>query len=83
MAAVHPGEILVVEMLAPSWTPLFASAAAVVAARGGILSNGATMAREHGIPAVVGVGMAMLLIKDGQWIEVDGSTGLVHLVESA
>jgi pyruvate,water dikinase len=74
------GEILVAETTAPPWTPLFATAGAVVTDTGGILSHCAVVAREYGIPAVVGVGAATALIKDGQTIEVDGDAGTVRIV---
>jgi pyruvate,water dikinase len=74
------GEILVAETTAPPWTPLFATAAAVVTDTGGVLSHCAVVAREYGIPAVVGVGTATTLIRDGQTIEVDGDAGVVRIV---
>jgi pyruvate,water dikinase len=77
---LQPGEILVTETTAPAWTPLFASAAAVVTDTGGVLSHCAVVAREYMIPAVVGTGMATALIPDGATIEVDGSTGVVRVV---
>jgi pyruvate,water dikinase len=77
------GDILVAETTAPPWTPLFATAAAVVTDTGAILSHCAVVAREYGIPAVVGTGVATHLIQDGQWIEVDGDSGLVRALESA
>jgi pyruvate,water dikinase len=82
MSVVRPGEVLVVETLVPGWTPLFATAAAVVAARGGILCSGAIVAREHAIPAVVGTGTATWLIENGQLLEVNGATGVVQAVAS-
>ena len=74
------GEVLVAETTAPPWTPLFATAAAIVTDTGGILSHSAVVAREYGIPAVVGTGKATMMIQDGQTIEVDGDKGLVRLV---
>jgi phosphohistidine swiveling domain-containing protein len=74
------GEILVAETTAPPWTPLFATAAAVVTDTGGILSHCAVVAREYGIPAVVGTGRATTAIEDGQPVEVDGDAGLVRLL---
>lgn len=76
---LQPGDILVTATTAAPWTPLFATAAAVVTDTGGILSHCAVVAREYGIPAVVGVGNATSVIKDGQPIEVDGDAGIVHL----
>ena len=75
------GEILVAESTSPSWTPLFATAAGIVTDTGGILSHCAVVAREYGIPAVVGTGVATSTIRDGQTIEVDGDAGRVHLID--
>ena len=75
------GDILVAETTAPPWTPLFATAAAIVTDTGGILSHCAVVAREYGIPAVVGTGVATSMITDGQTIEVDGDAGRVHLFD--
>lgn len=75
------GDIPVAETTAPPWTPLFATAAAIVTDTGGILSHCAVVAREYRIPAVVGTGVATRTIKDGQTIEVDGDAGLVRIVE--
>jgi len=75
------GEILVAETTSPSWTPLFATAAGIVTDTGGILSHCAVVAREYGIPAVVGTGVAMATIRDGQTIEVNGDTGQVLLID--
>ena len=79
-AEIRQGEVLVAETTAPPWTPLFATAAAIVTDTGGILSHSAVVAREYGIPAVVGTGKATMMIQDGQTIEVDGDKGLVRLV---
>lgn len=80
---LRPGDILVAETTAPAWTPLFATAAAVVTDAGGALSHCAVVAREYRIPAVVGTGQATALIRDGQIIEVDGGAGLVRIVSPA
>lgn len=77
---LEPGEILVTETTAPAWTPLFASAAAVVTDAGGVLSHCAVVAREYMIPAVVGTGLATAVIPDGATIEVDGSEGIVRII---
>ena len=74
------GEVLVAETTAPPWTPLFATAGAIVTDTGGILSHCAVVAREYRIPAVVGTGTATKVITDGQTVEVDGDTGLVRIV---
>ncbi|WP_328609020.1 PEP-utilizing enzyme [Amycolatopsis sp. NBC_00345] len=76
-ARVEPGEILVAATTDPGWTPLFLTAAALVTETGGMVSHGTTVAREHGIPAVVGVGDATRRIRTGQRITVDGSAGTV------
>jgi pyruvate,water dikinase len=77
---LNAGEILVAVTTAPSWTPLFNTAAAVVTDTGGILSHCAVVAREYAIPAVVGVADATRIISDGQLIEVDGESGMVRLL---
>ncbi len=73
------GEILVAPLTNPAWTPLFAIAAGVVTEVGGILSHGAIVAREYGIPAVMGVAGATALVHDGQPVTVDGNKGVVYL----
>jgi phosphohistidine swiveling domain-containing protein len=75
------GDILVAETTAPPWTPLFGTAAAIVTETGGILSHCAVVAREYGIPAVVGTMTATSALKDGMWIEVDGSNGVVRILQ--
>jgi pyruvate,water dikinase len=73
------GGILVAKMTTPAWTPLFAMAGAVVTDIGGPLSHGSIVAREYGIPAVLGTGAATHVITTGQQITVDGDAGLVIL----
>jgi rifampicin phosphotransferase len=77
---LEEGDILVAETTAPPWTPLFATAAAVVTDTGGILSHCAVVAREYRIPAVVGATMATTTILDGQTVEVDGDKGTVRIL---
>lgn len=77
---LQPGEVLVAETTAPPWTPLFASAAAVVTDTGGVLSHCAVVAREYRIPAVVGIGTATTAIRNGQLLEVDGDVGTVRIL---
>jgi pyruvate,water dikinase len=77
---LEEGDILVAETTAPPWTPLFATAAAVVTDTGGILSHCAVVAREYRIPAVVGAAMATATIRDGQTVEVDGDAGIVRVI---
>jgi pyruvate,water dikinase len=74
-----PGEILVTYATAPPWTPLFAVAAGIVTDVGGNLSHCAVVAREYGIPAVVGTKVASRRIRDGALITVDGSQGLIRI----
>jgi pyruvate,water dikinase len=74
-AVLEPGEILVAPSTDPGWTPLFLTAGGLVMEMGGPMSHGAIVAREYGIPAVVGVPDATELITTGQRITVDGSTG--------
>jgi pyruvate,water dikinase len=74
-------EILVTPTTAPPWTPLFATAAAVVTEIGAQLSHCAVVAREYGIPAAVGVPGATALIRDGARVEVDGDAGVVRLLD--
>lgn len=76
---MQPGDVLVAPITTPAWTPLFAMAAAVVTDVGGPLSHGSIVAREYGIPAVLGTGIATRRIQDGQTITVDGSTGTILL----
>jgi pyruvate,water dikinase len=78
-AHLEPGDILVAPSTDPGWTPLFLSAAGLVMEMGGAMSHGAVVAREYGIPAVVGVPAASERIQDGQQITVDGSAGTVAL----
>lgn len=78
--AMEVGDVLVAAITTPAWTPLFARAAAIVTDVGGPLSHGSIVAREYGIPAVLGTGVATKRIRSGQIITVDGSSGSVALV---
>jgi rifampicin phosphotransferase len=78
-AYLEPGEILVAPSTDPGWTPLFLTAGGLVMEMGGANSHGAVVAREYGIPAVVGVPDATLRITTGQRITVQGTTGIVEL----
>ena len=80
---MRTGNVLVASITTPAWTPLFARAAAVVTDVGGPLSHGSIVAREYGIPAVLGTDSATKQIQDGQTITVDGDTGLVTLIQDA
>jgi pyruvate,water dikinase len=76
---LEEGEVMVCEMTLPPWVPLFSIAGAVVADVGGVLSHCAIVAREFGVPAVVGAVTGTTVIKTGQTITVDGNNGLVYL----
>ncbi|GHO97684.1 phosphoenolpyruvate synthase [Reticulibacter mediterranei] len=76
-ARLEPGEILVAPSTDPGWTPLFFTASGLVMEMGGSMSHGAIVAREYGIPAVVGVSGAIERITTGQQITVDGSRGII------
>jgi len=77
--SLAPGEILVAQGADPGWTPVFPLAGGLVLETGGLLSHGAIIAREYGIPAVINVPGVLSLIKDGQMIEIDGANGRVYL----
>lgn len=77
---MQPGAILVAEITTPAWTPLFAMAAGVITDVGGPLSHGSIVAREYGIPAVLGTGVATQRITHGQTVTVDGTSGTVTLI---
>ena len=79
-ADLEPGDILVTPFTDPSWSPLFVAVAGLVTAVGGLMTHGAVIAREYGLPAVVGVENATKLIKDGQRIRVNGTDGYIELV---
>lgn len=78
---LQPGEILVTHATDPGWTPVFATIGGLVLEVGGQLSHGAIVAREYGLPAVVGVAQATRRIADGQRVVVDGTRGQVSLHE--
>ncbi|PTM59595.1 phosphoenolpyruvate synthase [Desmospora activa] len=79
-AQLHQGEILVAPHTDPGWTPLFQSAQALVTEVGGLMTHGSVVAREYGIPAVVGVDDATKMIRQGQRIRVDGNQGYVEVL---
>ena len=78
---LRAGDILVAPVTNPAWTPLFQRAVAVVVDTGGSASHAAIVAREYGIPAVMGTMNGTKTLKDGQWIQVDGGRGQVIQVE--
>ncbi|MDE3213185.1 MAG: phosphoenolpyruvate synthase, partial [Bacteroidota bacterium] len=79
-ASLQEGDILVTRFTDPSWTPLFVSIKGLVTEVGGLMTHGAVIAREYGIPTVVGVEQATRLIKDGQRIRVHGTEGFVEIL---
>ncbi|WP_182885024.1 rifamycin-inactivating phosphotransferase [Microbispora sp. H10885] len=80
-ADLEAGDILVTTYTDPSWTPLFVSVAGLVTEVGGLMTHGAVIAREYGLPAVVGVEQATRLILDGQRIRVHGTDGYVQILD--
>lgn len=79
-ANIEDGDILVTSFTDPSWTPLFVSIKGLVTEVGGLMTHGAVVAREYGLPAVVGVEHATRMIKDGQRIRVNGTDGYVEIL---
>ena len=76
---MRAGDVLVAKITTPAWTPLFAMAAGIVTDVGGPLSHSSIVAREYGVPAVLGTGVATQRVHGGQNITVDGNSGLVTL----
>ncbi|WP_088051421.1 phosphoenolpyruvate synthase [Virgibacillus dakarensis] len=79
-ADLEDGDILVTAFTDPSWTPLFVSIKGLITEVGGLMTHGAVIAREYGLPAVVGVENATKLIKDGQRIRVHGTEGYIEIL---
>ncbi len=79
-ADLEPGDVLVTAYTDPSWTPLFVAIKGLVTEVGGLMTHGAVIAREYGLPAVVGVEHATRLIRDGQRIRVHGTDGYVEIL---
>jgi phosphohistidine swiveling domain-containing protein len=77
---IRPGDIIVCPSSNPSWVPVFTIAGGLVTNTGGVLSHAAVVAREFGLPAVTGVANATTTIRDGQTLEIDGTTGTVRLL---
>jgi pyruvate,water dikinase len=82
-ADLAAGEILVCPSTDPAWTPLFATAGGLVAEVSGRFTHGALVAREYGLPAVVSVSGATERIEDGRTVRVDGTNGIVELLEES
>lgn len=79
-ANIEAGDILVTTFTDPSWTPVFVSIRGLVTEVGGMMTHGAVVAREYGLPAVVSVENATKLIKDGQRIRINGTEGYVEIL---
>jgi pyruvate,water dikinase len=79
-AELEAGDILVTAFTDPSWTPLFVAIKGLVTEVGGLMTHGAVIAREYGLPAIVGVEHATRLIQDGQRIRVNGTDGYVEML---
>ncbi|HET9991060.1 MAG TPA: rifamycin-inactivating phosphotransferase, partial [Kofleriaceae bacterium] len=80
-ANLEAGDILVTAFTDPSWTPLFVAIRGLVTEVGGLMTHGAVIAREYGLPAIVGVERATRQIRDGQRIRVDGTNGYVEILD--
>jgi pyruvate,water dikinase len=82
ITSVRAGDILVCPITSPAWAPIFSNVQAVVTDIGGVMSHAAIVCREYGLPAVVGTGRATAEIATGQKIRVDGSTGVVTILDA-
>ena len=82
-ADLEEGDILVTASTDPSWTPLFVAIKGLVTEVGGLMTHGAVIAREYGLPAVVGVEHATQLIEDGQRIRLNGTDGYIEILDAA
>ena len=77
---VQPGDVLVASMTTAAWTPLFGRIVALVTDNGGVGAHASIVAREYGLPAVVGTSFATRMLIDGEIVEVDGSAGTVRRI---
>lgn len=80
LGRVEQGAILVAPSTDPGWTPVFARLGGLVLERGGVLSHGAVVAREYHLPAVTAVADITRVLNDGDWIEIDGTTGTIRMI---
>ena len=78
---VREGEVLVCGSTSPAWAPIFSKISATVTDVGGVMSHAAIVCREYGLPAVVGTGRATATIKTGQKVRVDGTNGVVTILD--
>ena len=81
LASVRRGEIVVAERTDPGWVMLFPSASGLLVERGSLLSHSAIVARELGLPAIVSLAGLTQWLRDGDWVEMNGATGVVVKVE--
>jgi rifampicin phosphotransferase len=79
-AHLEKGDLLVTASTDPSWTPVFLAITGLVTEVGGLMTHGAVIAREYGLPAIVGVEHATQLIRDGQRIRINGTDGFVEIL---
>ena len=79
-ANLEEGDILVTRFTDPGWTAVFVSIKGLVTEVGGLMTHGAVIAREYGLPAIIGVENATTLIKDGQRIRLNGTEGYVEIL---
>ncbi len=77
---LNPGEILVAVFTDPGWTPLFINAGGLIMEVGGAMNHGSVVAREYGIPAIVGVNDAVKILQNGQQVRVDGNRGMIEVL---
>jgi phosphohistidine swiveling domain-containing protein len=82
IAEVRDGDVLVCPITSPAWAPIFPKIRAVVTDIGGVMSHAAIVCREYGLPAVVGTGRATAEIRTGQMIRVDGSSGVITILDA-
>jgi pyruvate,water dikinase len=80
---IPPGAILVAPQAGPAWAPLYTRAAGLVVEVGGVLSHGSILAREYGLPAVANIAGITAVLRDGEWVRVDGSRGVVYRLDGA
>jgi pyruvate,water dikinase len=80
LGSVEQGDILVTHAIDPAWTPVFGIIGGVISEEGGILSHATVLGREYGLPVVIGASGAASKLKNGDWVEVNGTSGTVHRV---
>ncbi|RQD73294.1 MAG: hypothetical protein D5R97_09625 [Candidatus Syntrophonatronum acetioxidans] len=80
---LEKGDVLVTKGTNPAWTPLFLNIGGLIMETGGPISHGSVVAREYGVPAVVGIGDAASILKDGQIVRVNGGTGTVEIIDES